>query len=289
MISSNLKEYINNLNSKISSYGLTPNDDNYILNYKEYKPEGNSIYSLDNFEIINYDIILLYEKLGIIKKEKIIKGEYIAGDKRIFFGYIKDNKKYFQIDFYEHINNSFITEYILKDISGTYSYFKEKSINYMLNILKNNQIIYEGNLICYCYNIKAINSVIENDDKYLYNIISFLLSYNLFKKNVLDKIQESTNQSFFQTKKYYLVNKKSISEFLDFFGDIKLDEIILKYKIIDSLDLNENIINSILQDKQIFQSILNKKEEFKKNYQNMNIFNINNLSKIVDQDTFSYL
>ena len=122
----------------------------------------------------------------------------------------------------------------------------------MLNILKNNQIIYEGNLICYSYNAKEIHSLMENDDKYLYNIISFLLSFKLFKKNVLDKIQESTNLSFFKTKKYYLVNKKSISEFLDFFGDIKLDEIILKYKTIDSLDLNENIINSILQDKRIF-------------------------------------
>jgi hypothetical protein len=213
MISSNLKGYINILKSKIFSYGLIPNDDNYILNYKEYKPEGNSIYSLDNFEIINYDIILLYEKLGIIKEEKIIKGEYIAGDKRIFFGYIKDNKKYFQIDFYDHINNRFITEYILKDIFGTYTYFKEKGINYMLNILKNNQIIYEGNLICYSYNAKEIHSLMENDDKYLYNIISFLLSFKLFEKYILNKIKESTNQSFFQTKKYYLVVK---NHFLNF-------------------------------------------------------------------------
>ena len=53
------------------------------------------------------------EKIGIIKKELLIKGEYIAGDNKILFIFSeKNNINYIQINYYDPYKGKFNAEYV---------------------------------------------------------------------------------------------------------------------------------------------------------------------------------
>ena len=59
---------------------------------EQYNTGNKLLYYFADFEIINEEMINIFQTIGIIQKEKLIKGEYIAGEKKIFFHFKMYNR-----------------------------------------------------------------------------------------------------------------------------------------------------------------------------------------------------
>ena len=81
------KEYFEQTSKTILSYifKFKFNDDYYKIPYKIYISGNKKIKYYEDFEVLSEEIAYDLEKIGIIKKELLIKGEYIAGDNKILF------------------------------------------------------------------------------------------------------------------------------------------------------------------------------------------------------------
>ena len=289
------KSYIEQIEKKISNEEIKFKEDEYNMPIKIYPNNKNSMNYLDEFEIVNQDIIDSFEELGIIKKEKLIKGEYLISDNKMLIIFQINNKKIFQIHFFDNNNENLIIEYLIEDLTNwTESYFKEKGIKFFLHKSDNGQIKYGNTAICNIYKIigneqgnnepkdKNIFEKIKNKED-LIKIFSFLLSYGLFEKKIQSKFNESQaindplKPKNIQSSNYYLVNKKIISEFLNQFWDEKINEIISRYNIDSYSKISETIIQNFLKKNEypeILKSIVDKIDIYMSKIKIMDLLNI---------------
>ena len=291
------KTYLDQMNKKLTSEKFILSNENYDIDIKSYKQGNNDFLYLDDFEVVNEEIISDLEKIGIIKKENIIKGEYISGDKKILFCFKKNNKIYFQIDSFDNSAKQFIIEYIIEGLTDLiFDYFKYKGINYFLDRIIDNKINYDTESICYCYKLNSIDNDIimqedidnqihldtDQDEEYIKNIIDILISFELFKFDIQRKVLESqSSEDIFITDvkiyNYYIVNKKIISEFFDLFWEPNISSIIQRYKLSKYSDINDSILKLILKDKNIeeyIKAIKDKNNIFKQKLKNIDLFEI---------------
>ena len=289
-IENNNKEYFIRMNKKLSSEKLIIDNEDYNINIKSYNQGYFNIFYLDNFEVLNEEIISSMEKIGIIKQDNIIKGEYLAGDKRIFFCFEKDNKIYYQIDIFDKQTNRFIIEYLIEDLFDyVFKYFKQEGINYFIKRIDRKEIKYGNEIIAKCYKINTyesenqeeIQSLIpldtDQNEVYIRNIINLLISFALFKSNVEENISISqTLENSYKQDRYicYLVNKRIISEFLDLFWDDNINIVIQKFKLTKNSEIDNSILKHILQDINMDKTIKNKIDIFKQKIRNINFFEI---------------
>ena len=305
------KKYHEKMSKKVSSLKFKFDEDYYQIPYKLYDSGSKKIKYFDDFEILDKEIISDLESIGIIKKEFLIKGEYVAGDNKILFCFNEYDKNYIQINNYDSKYKKFITEVLIEDIYGSsIGYFKKEGINYFLTRIIGNKIYYnDNNPIYYCYEItnketqneKGFETPIPMDtdnginNQYSNNVIYLLLSYALFLLDLQKKISESKiiyeNKGNIQTYKYYLVNKDIISEFINSFWDETINGIIQKYNLYFSNDIDDNKLKSILVDRDletIIKKVNEQKDLFKEKIKNMGFYNIQTQSIYENNELIYY-
>ena len=308
-IESSNRELLEQLEKKINSKKFSFETEDYNIDYKIYNQGYYKLFYLDDIEILNEEIISVLDQIGIIKKGMIMKGKYIAGDKKILFSFKKGNENYFQIDSFDTKNDKFIIEYIIEDKIGyIFDYFKQEGIDYFLSQLNDKNIIYNNVHIGNCYQITFNQASIVNEfptpipldsnhkNEYEKNIIKLLLSYALFKNDVENKASgfqslENNHKNEVQLDKYYLVNKKIISEFLNLFWDENISIMIHKYKLISSSSIDDNNLKLILQDKnmeQCLKTIKEKKDYFTLKIKDIDFFEIETSFIKENNDLFYY-
>ena len=297
ILENSYKDYFESIDKKISSDKFIFMEEDYDNSTKLHYDKNYEIPYLDDFEILNDDIISIFEMLGMIKKDFLIKGEYIKDEELILFIFFKNDMKYFQINSFDFQNDKFIIQYLIKDIIGYVpTYFKQSGIKYFLNKIKVDKIYYGEVLLCYCYKImnkellkekETQNSfVFENlkNNIYVKEIISLLLHYALFRLDIDKKISGSQSQSIqkmnptqIQTHKYYMVNKIILMEFINSFWDDKINDLIQKYKILSITDITEDILKDILQENDLqpfFKSINDNKNIFQEKIKDEDLYQI---------------
>jgi len=303
------KELLENLEKKINSKKFLFEGEDYNVDSKIYNQGYYKLLYLDDFEIVNEEIISILDQIGIIKKGMVMKGNYIAGDNKIMFSFKKGNQKYYQIDSFETKNDKFIIEYIIEDIIGyIFDYFKQQGIDYFLSRLSDKNIIYNDVHIGNCHQLTFNQSSIVNEfqnpipldsdhkNEYEKNIIKILLSYALLKNDIEKKASgfqslENKHKNEVQLDKYYLVNKKIISEFLNLFWDENINIMIHKYNLISSSFIDDNDIKLILQDKnmeQCLKSIKEKKDYYTLKIKDIDFFEIETSIIKENNDLFYY-
>ena len=291
IIENSNNEYIKRLKANLSlnKFKFEKNDYEVPSQISNSGPGFHQLKYFYDFEILNEDIICYFEKLGIIKKENLTKGEYLACDGKILLSINEGNNNYLQIDSFDEINQNFIINYIIEDLT-THNYalslFKINGIDYLLNRKNDNKIKYDNEII-YCYEIKNEESNIENEFQTPYpldndenkddieNIINLLFSYSLFIKDIQKRLSENKSSGVY---KYYLINKQIISEFLDSFWDETIIQIIQKNILLSNSDIDDkNKFKNILKDKDLEKckrKITEKKDLFMEKVKNIDIYKI---------------
>ena len=310
-IESSYKDYFESIGKKISSNKFIFVEEDYDNSTKLNYDKNYDIPYLDDFEILNDDVISIFEMFGMIKKDFLIKGEYIIDKGLMLFIFDKNDQKYIQINSFDSQNDKFIIEYLIKDlINYVPIYFKEKGIEYFINKIEDNKIYYGEVHLCNCFKMMNTKFLTENqpqntielDDpknsKYIKEIISLLLHYALFQLDIKNKISLSQSQSIqninttsIQTYKYYIVNKNIIMEFINSFWDDKINELIQKYKILSYAEITEDILKFILEKndlKPIFKSINCNINNFKEKIKDRDFYKIEISSQKEGSDLLNF-
>ena len=289
-IESSNKEYCQKIIQKLSSNNFRFEKEEYKIPYKLYITDFQQTKYFYDFEILNDEIISNFEKLGIVKKEYLTKGQYFACDEKIFLFIIEGNDSYIQIDSFDDRSQTYIVEYIIENLTNIKSvpqYFQQIGINSLLIKRNNNKIIFAGKIICNCYEIKKKESIIDKEFKNdypfdtqpnnndLYNIIYLLFSYSLFNNDIKNKISEDGSSQIYT---YYLINKKIISEFLDSFWDDNINKIIEKYTILQSSDIDDfSKLKTIIEDRSMekcIKKINERKDLLKEKIKSIDLYKI---------------
>ena len=299
------KEYLEEIDKKFSSGQFKFTEQYNHMKYKINKPGNKQIEYLIDFDIINEEIISLFEQNEIIKKEKLISGEYIACEKKILFYYEKDNNKYYQIDVYDNNTDEFIIEYLIGEDYTTFVkiYFEEKGFNILLTNIINNQILLKNISICSCYKIFGNQSLEEEQDMNISNklnddekdIFNLLLSYGLFQMDVQKKLNDfqlfqKQNITIPQINNYYLVNTSIVEEFINSFWNEKINEIIRKYNLNYQNNIDDLMLKNILNDKlseNCIKAIIDNKDIFKSKVKHNDIYKIETL-RINEKNSIFY-
>jgi len=286
-------DYIKQLDKITSSEKFKFEVEYHKIPYKFYK----GLLYFTDFIILEEEIASDFEKIGLIQKTMLHRGEYIACDNKILFGFDESNNNYIQIDYYDSQKEKFIFEYLIEDLTNyTLNYFRENGIYYLLKDYKDNNIEYGGTSICNCYKFLNNESSIEETFKnpfpaytehylngeYSRNIIYLLLYMALFKSDIEKKISDSkiygkANNDNKLLTKYYLINKNIINEFLDCFWDEKINVIIKKYKLSSVTNFGESELNNILQNEDLsdlIKRINDKKDNFNEKCKNIDFYKI---------------
>jgi len=305
------KNYLEEIDKKFSSGQFKFTEEYHHMKYKINKPGNNNIKYLIDFDIINEEIISLFEQNEIIKRENLISGEYIAGENKILFYFEKDNNKYFQIDTYDSKTDKFIIEYLISDDYTTFvkNYFEEKGFNRLLSKISNNQILINNTPICNCYKIienqtlneedhpseklNIFSNKLNDDEKDIFNL---LLSFGLFQADVQKKLKDfqlfkNQNITIPQIYNFNLVNKAFVEEFIKSFWNEKINEIILKYNLNYEKKIDDSKLHNILDDKLseiCIKAIIDKKDIFKSKIKNMDIYKIETLHINEENSIFYY-
>ena len=250
------KEYIDKIKKK-EKY-IPQNKDNEEFKFNEKY--------IDNFEIINYDILFYFLENKIIEDNNYLCGQCIYGNKKIFLAFKEnENDKYFYEIGSFNKNNNFNLEYcittntimdiniIIKDITkyGFDKFIEKACVNKNGNCI----IINEKYKI---YSNKIIEEPIENDKNmekehfiFIKKNISILLS--IYRFNIeLKKDIGSLNQI---ESEGYLINKNLLSEY---------KQILLHKTIIDIFnnrnkeEIENNINSFIINNKKYYLNITQK-------------------------------
>ena len=268
-----LKEYKNEINQKIITTEFNSIDSNIkeeiYLSQKKY---------ITDIDIINEDIKSFFIENNIIKKEKIIKCDYIAGYNKIFIFFIYQNKTFFELGYINYDGN-FIIEYLIEPKNGyndITSIFHNNGIENVIknNFINNNEIKNGENLIGYYYKIEQnnnkqlineekdkINNINKNENNnFINDILLILISIYLFEKDLQSMISmsksEVQNKNKLVIKDCFLINKNIISEFKNLCSYNEIMNYINKLGIISYSDIEK--INS---NKNNFDLKLNKKDD----------------------------
>ena len=276
---------INNEKTFITNNKFTEND--YKLNFLQYS-EKKTIFYLDDIEIVNNDIILFFNKSNIIinKKGNIIPCNYLGGDGKIFIFFNYMERNFYEIRTLDISTGNYIIEYLIEEVNQS---FKDSILNNfrifgIKNIIENiiskankNEINFGNSTVAYFYKIQnqkqvektnsLKNSVISNnneDNEFIFNIISFFASLYSFENDLQNKINTQNNQlnnSLYiksVPEEYYLINGNALSLFKTNFSYKEFIKIINK-KQLKIFNL-ENLIN-IMKNEGYFGLISSRKND----------------------------
>ena len=211
------EKYINNYKMIQSKIYSIKDLNSYSFNIVQYPLKTNLKYIKD-IEIINEDIKLFFIDNQIFGNEKFIKGKYIGNAQKIFIFFEYQNYNYYELGFFDSKDNLQI-EYLIEETSNYYkasiiNYFKSFDFDYIYNYIFPNEnnfnFLFEGNNnIGSFYKIGENNKIqnanynanyIENiqnyqNNKFILDIISSLISLFLFENYLIKKVKESSQQN----------------------------------------------------------------------------------------------
>ena len=242
---------------------------------------------IDDFEIINEDILNYFIEKKIVTKNDVCKGEYVIGSGQIFLffnynwsnfheiGYLSSSQefkiKYIIIETHPNKNNTFINQiknYGLKNLldlkynneNDSGIWIKDIRLGNMYPINENDDI-----------NNKEENNINESkEDISFNNIILLLIKFISFNKTIIDKynLPKPTRHYYYQRKIFnidgYLINKKFINELEKL---VPFDKIIQCFDTFSKkIELNQkdekDILSQIIKEKNIyFHSYLHCKKK----------------------------
>ena len=242
---------------------------------KNYNIKGKNLFYISNFEIIDDSIYNFFIENEIIKDNNGIKGEYLAGNGKIFLCYEYIRKNIYQIGTIND-NGNFIPEYL---IDGTYSTksqivkkFSDLGIKIILNNMIDDKVTFENHYFIYCYKISNNEISIEDNKNLLENgysisnIVLFLMSLYIFEEEIKRQLFASkglkSNYSFI-TISCNLINMNFITEIKKLFNYQKIKEFIDLNKITFSSQINEVVLNNFLRENENYKNYLEmKKKDF---------------------------
>jgi hypothetical protein len=151
---------------------------------------------------------------GIFEDEKFIEGKYIGEAQKIFIIFEYQSYNYYELGFFDSKGNLQI-EYLIEetrkgDKDSIINYFKSFDFEYIYkNIFYNeynNSLFFRDKIIGNFYKIGE-NSKIQNDNnnenaqnyqnnKFILDILSFLISFYLFENYLISQIKESSKNTF---------------------------------------------------------------------------------------------
>jgi len=275
------EDYINNYQNLQRNLNIQIDLKNYSFNVVQCV---NNIKYIKDFEFIDKDIVEFFVKNKIFNKEQFIEGEYIGKEHKIFIIFQYQDYNYYEIGFLGQ-NVNLQIEYLIKEISKSYkeviiNYFNSQSFEsiYKSDFSNKNNILYfHYENIGYFFKIEENNNNILNienvqnyqNNKFILDVLSFLISLYLFENEIINKIKESSKKTFsnnISSKAYamdicYLVNKNFIPVLKNMLSYKEIEEIIksnsFKY---NNSSFDENIFHKI--QKNNINNILNKKKGF---------------------------
>ena len=257
------------------------NEEKYNLLPNEYIYKGTKLNYISDFEIIDNNIYSYFKENNLIKEDQVIKGEYIAEEKKILLCYTYKGKDYYEIVTFDS-NYNFIIKYIIDGILSTKKIIMEKfnliGINQLLNNLdqKNSKISYGNHSICYCYEYKKdegarkIDIITKDNNQYnIFKIFLLLISLNIFEEDMKKKLKlsesyindlEDVNSNPFVTKSYKLINGNLIDKMKKLF-DYKIIKSIVKMYQLNS-ETKQRTIEQIFKVSEKYQNFLLEKKKY---------------------------
>ena len=311
IIKRDLKDYYDELNLKedlANSFNFIGNE--YELKQKPYTYKEKTLKYIDDFDIIDKDIFSFFVNNNIIKKNQVIKGEYISDKGQIFLAYDYDGVNNFQIVSLNKNKNGFITEYI---IECGYSLN-----NIIINIIKSNGIksflqnqigdkIYVDNKSYgYCYpvqhNTDDISTTKDNSDNSNYNIVeivSTLISLYLFendmKKNLefsksnIKDLTKNISANPLSTINCKIINGNYLTEIKKLFNYQKIIDLVNKYNNKGTTNIFEQIKITLQYEESYKNFLLSKNNEFSHlKARVMELFSIEKTLNNNSNDKFQY-
>jgi len=261
------------------------NEEKFIeLEYKINAPSEKCLKYITNFEIVDNDIKDFFIKNEIVKEEHFIS----------LYSYLSENEKRLLIfvsvhnNFYEigHFNDKedFIIEYLIDELEkGNNNDIKEYFFSHNINSWIRNDSKEKQNIIildhqsqkkCYYYKIEEkekpeeiknnanlssciINNYIDNENNFVKDIFSILLSIFKFERNIL-KSQAPQN--------VILLSNQFLIDFKDLFTYDKV------YSFLEKLNISSNYaveyvfqkFSEVKENENILKLISNHKNEFEK-------------------------
>ena len=301
-IISNIKNKIPDINSSEKTENIYENinKDFDIKNISFEKAK--KIQYIDDFEIINEDILSYFIEKKILYNQEVIKGEYVIGNGKIFLFFKYKGLYYHEIGVLSS-SQDFKIKYIIKaDLSKSNDLIIGIKNYGLKNLLDqnytetDNAIWIDKKKLGNIYQIKEnsdINNKEENnineseEEIFFNNIISLLIKFFSFNRTILDKYNSAKTTKFRSYKKSifnidgYLINKKFINELKKL---VPFDKI---FKCFDTFPKSNEL--SQKDEKDILTKIIKEKnimDELSKNQNKiLNVIkNINNF--IIEYKTF---
>jgi len=225
--------YISIIEQKKSEQIIFDDISQYNISEKSLN-QDNQIKYINGFEIINKDIYSFFKQKNNFNKINILTAKYITTNGKI----IIYNDDFIEIGIIND-DNDFIIQYLIKEIN---IYTLQKDIIDNINMfgidsfIKNEKQgkseinIQNKGLIAYCYKVETLmenenninnnnNDIINKDKIFLKKLISILVSFFKFNKELKTKIEYSSNgnnttkSSFQKEEKCFLINKQFVNDF----------------------------------------------------------------------------
>jgi len=320
---SNLEMSVIN-NVYINNYKILQNNINSVKDLNSYCfnvfqcPFKNNLKYIKDFEIINEDIKFYFEESQIFGNIEFIKGKYIGEAKKIFIIFEYQTYNYYELGFFDSKGNLQI-EYLIEETKTGYkeliiNYFKSFNFEYIYkNIFpnENNNNLFLGKINIGNFYKIGENSEIKNDNnnenvqnyqnnKFILDILSSLISLYLFENYLIIKIKESSKNTFSKNNNSnidvmdicYLVNKNSISKLKTMFSYQEIENIIKLNNINSNSTIDKSILSNI--NEHYLKTILNKQKDFEQFILNNQLLQIEkspckNNSQIVYPTNFNIL
>ena len=211
-------------------------------------------------------------------------GEYLANSEKIILCYYYKNSNYFEIVRLDEANENFILEYIIEenfpDKKKMIKYFQTLGIQYMIDQIKNNEVVLGANLKFHCH--KNINKSGESNDNIdtndygqnkIIDIISALMSLRLFENEIIYKLELSkklindlntdTNSNPLSTISCNVINMNFLTILKKIFNYKKIIEIMNQNQIKKEEDINNEKISNLLKEHPNYTNFLkSKKNDF---------------------------
>ena len=317
VIMTNIKDYyINYYKSIQGNSNIQLNLNSNYFNVVQCPFRYNLKY-VSNFEFINEEIQHFFIDNQIFGNEDFIKGKYIGEAGKIFIIFEYQNNNYYELGFFDSYGNLQI-EYLIEELTKKYkpmilNYFKSFGIEYIYNNIfhnNNNILNFNNKYIGYFYKIEEYNKIhndnnIENvqnyqSHKFILNILSSLISIYFFENDLINKMIESSENTFsnnISSKTYvkefcYLINKDFISTLKKLFSYQEIEKIIKSNNLTLNSIINKSFLNKINEN--YLQNILNKQKDFEQFILNNQLLHIEkstckNNSKIIYPTNFNIL
>ena len=318
-------KYMDNLRTINFMEELSNCKSDYNINkmHNEINLMKNQIINFDyfvDFILVNEDSLLFLNDINIInicKKCCFFKVNYIIKEEKILLMFKGDKNEYFYEIGYINSDRYFTIEYILAEAPNNQRkiefYCKEYGINYLINNFmkeeNKNEIKNKDDLIGYFLKIEdkpkidnnnndiIINNITNNNinikneslknenDNFIIKIISILISFNSFEKEIKTKLKGSFNNNLIinsnnnQTR-YFLINSNFIFQLKTLSGFNQMGQFIEQFN--NNNYNNNQILNEIINNKNNISLVASNKKEIEK------LFNLDNY-KIEEKDYNSYL